>query len=162
MAPMGCLCFCILQCAVDVRNISCCCESDRNGTNGFLERWFVTLDSRGALADSRGGLAVVISQPLLCCRVLERWLAVWLAGSAVASLTEMDPMGCLCFCTLQRAQGVRNSSCCCESDRNGPNGLPVLLYHAVRPRCAQQFLLLRVWPKWTQWVACASVSCSVP
>ena len=78
----------------------------------------------------------------------------------VASLTEMEPMGCLCFCILQCALGVHNISCCCESDRNGTNGLLVLLYPAVCPRCAQHFLLLRVRPKWNQWVAQCARRCA--
>ena len=44
---------------------------------GILERWLVTLDSRGALADSRGALAVVCHNR---CLFVECWNAGWYAG----------------------------------------------------------------------------------
>jgi len=92
MEPMGCLCFSFLQCALSVRSIflvvASLTEIETNGLLvlprcgpircgfGLVCAHVLTLDSRGALADSRGALAVVMSQP--CGRT--GWLAGWLAG----------------------------------------------------------------------------------
>jgi predicted nucleic acid-binding Zn ribbon protein len=61
----------ILQCVLDVRSISLFCECDGNVTNGLL----------------------VLLYSVVCTRCAQHF-------PVVASLTEIEPMDCLCFLIL--------------------------------------------------------------
>jgi hypothetical protein len=113
LVSLGCLRCCLLQCALGVRSIFCCCEFDRNAADGMLVfRYSAVCATFSSCCESDRNISNALSVPLysaVCSRCAQHC-------PVVATLTKVEPLGvrASAYC---RVRQVRAALCgCCESD----------------------------------------------